>query len=257
MEHTKYKAAVEEGLTIKRRSRADQTRLMVIFRAMDEDQCLAQYCDDIGYTEKAAQNYLKAYETYMDMGVVPEHADLDAPLSPAVIEMWLEVFDATLDGRYGYSGVDREGIDAASKEAGLKGPSKAYDIAKNPNSMTVAILGDDRCAQAATKAVLRAAALNPELRDVLQEGILDLWHDDGTDSMVGGSSGGGGRFGLSDRDRVWKLYDKLDKDARRVYDFEVPDYLIDLSLERARRIHGLVGETIVILEGRKAIEAAV
>ena len=254
MDQMTYKATVEEGLTIKRRSRSDQTRLMVIFQAMDEDGCLARYCDDIGYTEHAAQNYLKAYETYVDMDLVPEHVDLDTPLNPAVLELWLEVFDATLDGRYGYSGVDRESIEAESKAAGLKGPSKALDIAKNPNSMTVAIVADEKCALAAAKAVLRAAANNPDLRDTLQEGMLDIWDHDGTTSMVKG--GGGGRD-LTERDVVWKLFDKFDRDARRIYDFDIPDYLVDLSIERARRTVALISETLVILEGRKALEEAV
>ena len=163
MEQTRYERMVEEALTIKRRTRRDQVRLMTMLKEVSDEGVLEKFCEDINLTIAGAGNYLDAHAKFLELGLVPGSGD---GVDGVVAEMWEDIFDPTGDGRYGYGTVDREGIDTAAVELGLRGPTKAYDIAKNPNSLQAAIRGDNRASKAAAEALAWKFNHDPEFRDL-------------------------------------------------------------------------------------------
>lgn len=161
MDPVRYERLVEEAISIKRRSRRDQVRLMTLIKEVNDDDLLEKFCGDINLSVAAAKNYLAAYDNAMGLGIVPGSVGADE----MVQEMWDQIFDPTLhDTRY--DGVDREGIDEQVEEMGLKGPTKAYDIAKNVMSLMAAIRGSGKAAKAAAEALAYKMEHDEEFREV-------------------------------------------------------------------------------------------
>ena len=245
MEHITYEALVEEGLTRRRRTRQDQVWLMTALKTCEDDGCLDRYCDDINLSPAAAKNYLAAHAKFLDLGLVPGSGDgVDA----IVAEMWEEVFDPTLDGRFGYGAVDREGVDAAADELGLKGPTKAYDIAKNPQSMKAAIIGDERCATAAADAVIIRMEHDPKILKRVEDEIVRRWRAEPRDH---------GRLEMvRDDDFFQRLFDKAKNAVRTTHDLEdLPEHLLGYAHGRALEIQRINNETVVVLEARRSLNA--
>jgi hypothetical protein len=138
---------------------------MLLIKEADQDGRLEQFANDIDMTLKTTGNYLTAYDGYVQRGLLPEtftDAD-DLSLNEIHHEIWGEVFDYTVHAQR-YSGIDREGVIEAAEDLGLAGFGKAMDIAKNPRSMTAAIVGDMKAARAALGAISQRAAADPVFR---------------------------------------------------------------------------------------------
>ena len=247
MEQARYQSRVEEARTIKRRTRQGQVRLMLLFKEAEQDGCLDQFCADTDYTHVTAKNYLSAYEHFVEMRVLPETIDsADLSVSLIVEEMWEDVFDATLhDPRYGK--VDRDGIATAAVEAGLQGPSKAMDIAKNTKSMKVAIVGDRRVTEAAMEALFLLVEKDSDVRQAMQDRMLDVW--------LAPTKGRGSSEDLDDDEKAEKLLDFMRAKARALSELSLSDVVSDFTALRIREIQDLLTNTIIVLEGRRALRA--
>jgi len=238
MEHTKYEALVNEGRNLWTNSKQAQARLMVILKIVQDDGCLDTYCEDIGLTPATAKNYLAAYDKFLDLGFVPGSGD---GVDQTIVRMWEDIYDPTLfDPRY--STVDREGVDAAARELELRGSTKAYDIAKNPNSMKAAIIGDGRAASAAVEAIIARAKTDPLIAIALRAGFrdtpprpLDRPHRD-ADTIV--------------RDALHSL----DHAAIRLTEIDVPDYMADLVARHVGNSLGILHNVITIMRGKGVLQ---
>lgn len=241
MEHNVYRSRVEEALSIKQRSRKDQVRLMLLFKEADNNGCLIQFCTDIGYTEAGASNYLLAYDRFVTLGVLPAdlpNADINVPES--IPAMWGEAFDPTSDGRFGYGSVDRQGVENEAERMGLKGSTKALDIAKNPRSMTAAILGDHRAAQAALEAILTLARRDPLIAHGLRQRTPPMpppqrpLREDPADVLRSVLHG-------------------VDFAVERLADFDVPEGMESLVIEHVAESIRSLSDLRTVLEGRRAL----
>jgi len=163
MDQVRYESMVEEAIGIQRRTRREQVRLMVLLKEAQDGGVLEQFCEDINLTLAAAGNYLTAHTKFVeDYGVIPGSGEGSNDL---VAEMWEQVFDSTADGRWGYNGVDREHITEEAQALGLKGTSKAFDIAKNTRSLMAAIRGDSKARAAAAEAITWVMTHSQKARD--------------------------------------------------------------------------------------------
>lgn len=129
----RYDLRVEETLSIKQRTVRDRVRLMLLFKEAENHHRLSSFTEDTGFTPMTAQNYLSAYSSYVKDRLLPNRvtdAD-DVSVSDDVYELWADTFDPTLhDSRYQME--SRAAVLEAAGELGLKGHTKALDIAKNP-----------------------------------------------------------------------------------------------------------------------------
>ena len=238
MEHTKYEALVNEGRNLWTNSKQAQARLMVILKTVQDDGCLDTYCEDIGLSPATAKNYLAAYDKFLDLGFVPGSGD---GVDQTIVRMWEDVYDPTLfDPRYG--SVDRDGVDAAADELGLRGPTKAYDIAKNPNSMKAAIIGDGRAASAAVEALIARAKTDPLIAIALRASFrehpprpLDRPRKDG-DQIV--------RDALHD----------LDSASINLTEIDVPNYMADLVATHVETNIGRLHNVVTIMKGKGVLQ---
>lgn len=250
MEHARYEALVEEAIGIKRRTRREQARLMLLIKEAADGDVLEKFCGDINLSVPAARNYLAAFDAFHELGIVPDEHSIDG----IVAEMWEDVFDPTLhDARY--ASVDREGVEAASVKLGLKGPTKALDIAKNHKSLTVAIMGDARCADTAMTAVLARADHDPELRERLESQMLATWKLQGR----GGSGGGHGEVFpvIHDDEFFWKLYDRVRASARRAYDIDdLPEHLLGYAEGRLLETKDVIEAHLTVVRARRSLQDA-
>jgi hypothetical protein len=241
MENVRYERLVEEAIGIKRRSRRDQGRLMLLIREVNDADRLKEFCEDINLTVPAAKNYLAAWDKAEEMGIVPG----SGPGADEMIqEMWDLIFDPTLnDARY--ANVDREGVEAAAEEAGLQGPTKALDIAKNTKSMAVAIIGDSKCAAAAADAVMLAAKSDSDLYKRIEDEIIRNWNVERP----------GPRHPTEHNDDFFKgVFDKAKNAIRRSYDLDdLPEHLLGYAHGRALEIKTVASELVVVIEGRRLL----
>ena len=238
MKQAKYDALVKEGRSLWRNTRQTQVRLMVILKVCEDDGCLDQYCEDIDISPPAAKNYLAAHAAFLDLGFVPGSGD---GVDQTIVKMWTTVFDATLDGRFGYGSVDREGVDAAADELGLKGNTKAYDIAKNPNSMKAAIIGDGRAASAAVDALVTRAHDDPliatALRTALRERPPRPPHPRERD----------------DYQMVQDILGTIDHYSIRLTEFDVPENMAIFVINHINTVIDRLRTVITIMEGKEAL----
>lgn len=162
MDTVRYGRLRDEAIGIKRRSRRDQVRLMLILKEVHDEGVLGEFCEDINLSIAAANNYLAAHDLFItEHGIIPGTGEGTDDL---IASLWENVFDPTLfDTRY--DNVDREGIDAEVERLGLRGPTKAYDIAKNVRSLFAAITGDGRAARAASEALAWKMEHDEEFRE--------------------------------------------------------------------------------------------
>lgn len=233
MEHEKYEALVEEILTLKRRARRDQARLMVLIKEAEDGGVLDRLCYDVNLSMPAAKNYLAAHAKFLDLGIVPERDTSDG----LIAEMWEDVFDPTLhDTRY--ASVDREGVDAAADELGLRGNTKAYDIAKNPQSMKAAIIGDGRAASAAIEAIIARAKTDPLIATALRTAAYTP------------SNRNDHALELSDTEIVQDLLHRLDRTSIRLGDVDVPDSMADLVARHVETVIGRLYNIATIMKGK-------
>lgn len=241
MEHERYEAMVEEALTIKRRTRRDQARLMLLLKEAKDADVLSAFCGDINLSIPAATNYLVAYDKFVnEHGIVPGSG---AGADDLVAEMWENVFDPTLDGRYGYGGVNREDIDAAANDLELRGSTKAYDIAKNPRSMMAAIIGDPRAASAAVEAVLARAKTDPLIATALRSAM-----------HRGGSLHPKPREDQRDQSEVvMDMLSELDQVSIELSQVDVPEHMASSVAMHVGGVITRLHEVVTIMEGKEAL----
>lgn len=248
MEHRKYRARLEEWMSLSRRTRRDQVRQMILIAEANQHGSLKHLMDDAGISKARARALLDAYNEYVSLDILP--ADIkdanDIRTSELVYQMWDEVYDGIKHDKRFAAIEDREEISEQAEELGLKGPSKALDIAKNLPSLLAAIMGSHDTAMAAVRGVFGRSEHDNEVRQTLQDGMLDMWHRE--------RKGGGSRPKLSDEEYTWKLTDRWMATCRKLHDFDVPERLTGLTLERLYEGKKVIDETILIMEARGALE---
>jgi hypothetical protein len=175
MDTMRYERDAEESRTIGRRNRQGQVRQMFLVAYYHQQGAFEGFCENAEITPAVGKNYLAAYDRLAAGGIVPAvlsgHPDdvIESVQTTVAFEMWSELYDATADGRFGYGTVDRDGIAEAAERLGLRGVTKAQDIAKNHRSMAAAIIGDARCRGTALDTLLTLATEDPEIRQMMQD----------------------------------------------------------------------------------------
>ena len=183
MEASIYDKRLEEGLSLNRVVGRSRVRLMVLFKEQDLHGDLEAFANGLGYTVERARGYLDAYDKYVEYDLLPEtfiDAD-DIDITDVMYELWESLYDSIArDSRY--DRVDKDGISDIAIEMGLRGSGKAMDIAKNPKSMTAAIVGDSRASSAALEALLMKARRDPAFRKEMQTaGLFHVAQDEDED----------------------------------------------------------------------------
>lgn len=245
----RYQSRVEEFLTLKRRTKQSLVRQMILIKEAEQGGRLTQFANDIDMTLKTTGNYLVAYDGYVERGLMPESfTDADAvEINPAVYEIWDEVYDYTLFTQR-YDGADRSGVQKVAKEMGLKGFGKALDIAKNPKSMTAAILGDHRAAVAAVEAVLRLAANDPLIAASIIARSRATVHRDNEGRALDAE------LQRTPTEALMGRLGSLNHDVRRLNAFEVPEGMEDFVIQAVTEARQQLDDLLTVLEGRRSLD---
>jgi hypothetical protein len=215
---------------------------MLLIKEADQEGRLEQFANDIDMSLKTTGNYLDAYDDYVERGLLPAtFADADAvEIHAAVYEIWDDVYDYTAHTQR-YDSVDRTGVMAVAEEMGLKGHGKAMDIAKNPKSMTAAILGDHRAAVAAVEAVVALAKRDPliaaALRDHRPEMLQKDWKHTQEEPV----------------ERLRRILGSFDSGVDRLSEFDVPEGMEDFVLTHLAAKQSSIDNVRTILEGRQQL----
>ena len=243
----RYEVRVEEARTISQRNRRDQVRLMMLVKEADEHNRLEDFAAEINLSMSASLNYLSAYDRFVGYDLLPAILDdADRQVPEAVYEVWKDIFDPTEnDSRY--ANVDRKGVDEAVEELGLKGSTKAYDIAKNPKSLQAAILGDKRAAEAALQAIENLADRSTPTRQRVQRIAHKHWRDEMRPPRERSSP-------LEDQRRVERRVSDMHFALKELYELDVPDHMVAYVIEHVVEAQQVLENTLVVLRAKLSLE---